>query len=179
MAKRSDFPRRDKDFYPTPLAAARPLFPWLPSQFNFSEPCAGAGDMCNWLEAHTGGRCVHARDLDPEHPSIEAGNALDIKDGCGADLFITNPPWPHSLGQPTIGIALHLSDLLPTWLLLSADFKHNLYFTKSGLAQRCQKIVSVGRVSWMENGTGGKDNAAWYLFDRSHDGDTVFHGRAA
>lgn len=35
----------------------------------------------------------------------------------------------------------------------------------SGLAACCEKIVSVGRVSWEGNGIKGKDNCAWYLFD--------------
>ena len=94
-------------------------------------------------------------------------------------MFITNPPWPAigQHGEPTVGMALHLSDIAPTWLLLSADFAHNKYFSK--LADRCHKIVSVGRVKWIEGTKGpGKDNCAWYLFDNVPHGGTLFYGRS-
>lgn len=70
-------------------------------------------------------------------------------------------------------IANHLSAIAPTWLLLSADFAHNKYFSQ----MTCAAIVSVGRVSWMENGIGGKDNCAWYLFDKNHEGPPPFFRR--
>ena len=95
-------------------------------------------------------------------------------------MFITNPPWPRPgmHGEPTISIALHLSAIAPTWLLLSADFAHNRYFGR--IASRCVKIVSVGRVKWIAGSSmTGKDNAAWYLFDGRHAGVTAFIGRAA
>jgi hypothetical protein len=40
-----------------------------------------------------------------------------------------------------------------------------------------RKIVSVGRVSWMENGVSGLDNCAWYLFNYEIDGPTIFYGK--
>jgi len=99
---------------------------------------------------------------------------------CNGDLFITNPPWPepNRRGDPALAILMHLSALAPTWLLLPADFAHNVYFRE--VESRCQKIVSVGRVKWIP-GTkhSGKDNAAWYLFDETYAGSVVFHGRAA
>ena len=80
-------------------------------------------------------------------------------------------------GDPALSILMHLSAIAPTWSLLPANFAHNVYFGQ--IETRCQKIVSVGRVKWIE-GTkhSGKDNAAWYLFDGEYAGATVFHGRS-
>jgi hypothetical protein len=73
-----------------------------------------------------------------------------------------------------------LSSIAPTWLLLPADICHNKYFQTSGLADRCQKIVSVGRVRWIpDSPRPGKDNCAWMLFDKRHSGKTEFYARAA
>jgi hypothetical protein len=80
-------------------------------------------------------------------------------------------------GEPMLPPLMHLSSLAPTWLLLPADFAHNIYFHK--VADRCRKIVSVGRVKWIPGTRGpGKDNAARYLFDEARDGRTHFYGRS-
>lgn len=178
MGKRSDFLRRERDFYPTPYKAVGPLLPHLLYKTRFHEPCAGDGALVDALTSR-GHYLAGANDVD-ERRRYMTKDALSLT-ACSGDYFITNPPWPlpGQQGEPTVSIALHLSNLAPTWLLLSADFAHNGYFTKSGLAERCKKIVSVGRVSWMENGTAGKDNCAWYLFDAKHEGKTQFIGRAA
>lgn len=97
----------------------------------------------------------------------------------GADFVITNPPWPShgKQGRPTTEMALAFADYLPTWFLLSADFKHNKYFKKSGLWERCEKILSVGRVRWIAGSKNdGKDNCAWYLF-KPHPCRPVFFAR--
>ena len=39
----------------------------------------------------------------------------------------------------------------------------------------CNKIVSVGRIKWFGN-MAGKDNCAWYLFDKKVN-NTIFFGR--
>jgi hypothetical protein len=42
----------------------------------------------------------------------------------------------------------------------------------------CSRIVSVGRVKWIEDSKSvGKDNCAWYLFDVEDEGPTEFYGR--
>ena len=42
------------------------------------------------------------------------------------------------------------------------------------------RIVSVGRVKWIAGSKfTGKDNAAWYLFDRPKNVPAEFYGRAA
>ena len=173
MTKRASgkFKRRPRDSYATPYEAVVPLLAHLPYDTWFDEPCCGKGDLV--MHLLTGGHWVRwAHDIDDGY------DALDLVD-CKGDMFITNPPWPHpgKGGEPTLSIALHLSSIAPTWLLLSSDFAHNVYFAK--LAERCVKIVSVGRVSWMGNGVKGFDNAAWYMFDKNHTGVTAFIGRAA
>lgn len=176
MGKRSDFERRERDFYPTPYAAVTPLLPHLRPGTRFDEPCAGDGAIVRHLKRHNH-LCVAWGDIEPRDPSIPPCSIFDVVD-CEGTCFITNTPWPRpgQQGEPTTSMALHLSNIAPTWLLLSADFAHNKYFTK--LAPRCHKIVSVGRVSWMENGVFGVDNCAWYLFDKHADA-TTFYGRTA
>lgn len=164
MSKRlQKFKPRPRNFYPTPYAAVVPLLPHLPECAFFDEPCAGDGALVRHLHGH--GHCVsRATDI----VNGDEFNALLIKE-CTARMFVTNPPWSWEILGPLI---LHLSGLAPTWLLLSADLAHNKRMVPH--MRRCVKIVSVGRVSWMENGTSGFDNCAWYLFDKNHDGPTIF-----
>jgi hypothetical protein len=64
----------------------------------------------------------------------------------------------------------------PTWLLFDADWAHTKQSTP--YMAYCAKIVSVGRVKWIEGSKmTGKDNCAWYLFDKSFQGVTEFHGQ--
>lgn len=178
MSKRSDqFERKPRDLYPTPEKAVGPLLPHLPNQSQFDEPCAGNGELINHLEA-AGHVCAGASDIHPMSKNIDTLDALNISE-CHGDLFITNSPWPqkNGRGEPVLSLIIHLSGIAPTWLLLPADFAHNAYF--SAVACRCQKIVSVGRVKWIKGSKHtGKDNAAWYLFDKPDDGLTAFYGRA-
>ena len=173
MGKRSDFERKELDFYPTPLQAVTPLLPHLGPRRNFCEPCAGAGDLILHLEKF-GHRCVSAFDVEPRHDSIRCHDASFIVDPDlnGADLIITNPPWDR---LPLHQIIERCSMLAPTWLLFDADWMH----TKQAkpLLKYCSKIVSVGRVKWIADSDGaGKDNCCWYLFQR-HETETLFYGR--
>lgn len=91
------------------------------------------------------------------------------------EAFITNPPWTRSLLHPLI---VHLSNQAPTWLLFDADWMH----TKQAAPylDRLVRIVSVGRLKWIpDSKMDGKDNCAWYLFNRLYGGPyaTIFHGR--
>jgi hypothetical protein len=71
----------------------------------------------------------------------------------------------------------HFSSLRPTWLLFDADWIHTVQSSEL-VRTRLRKIVSIGRVKWIEDSAGsGKDNAAWYLFDAIKTGPTEFHGR--
>ena len=167
MGKRSNFQRIDKDAYQTidPRAVAA-LKPHLDGIKTFAEPCAGKGHLIVNLEM-AGLRCIYASD-------IETGfDALDADDFGHIDAIITNPPWSRPILHAMIR---HFQNLAPTWLLFDADWAH----TKQAapfLAQ-CSHIVSVGRLIWIP-GTKmtGKDNCAWYRFDKHHSAGPRFIGQ--
>ena len=171
MGKRSEFDRIERDYYPTPLEAVKPLISHLPEIFNFIEPCAGDGRLVNHILLNTKSDCIDAYDIEPQSNSIRLGNVFDIP--CvKPDLFITNPPWDRKLLHPIIE---HLSNIAPTWLLFDADWMHTKQ--SSELIKKCKMIVSVGRVKWIEDSKmTGKDNCAWYLFGNGNY-ETKFIGR--
>lgn len=176
MGKRSDFERAPRDYYPTPLEAVRPLLMHLKPATRFVEPCAGDGRLSNHLMS-AGHHLVEQFDIEPQHPVVRAGDALQevIDPTWRVDCFITNPPWGRKVLHPLI---VHLSDQAPTWLLFDADWMH----TKQAAPylDRLVRIVSVGRVKWIEDSPfTGKDNCAWHLFDRPSDAAAAFYGRSA
>jgi hypothetical protein len=163
MGKRSDFERLPRDFYPTPYEAVIPLIPHLPIGCTFTEPCRGSDDLIKHLERNDF-RCVLAYDVEEDATKSRKSEG---------DFFITNPPWDRKILHPIIE---NLSDQLPTWLLFDADWIH----TKQSVffLPRLKKIVSIGRVKWFpESKMTGKDNCAWYLFDKSREGSIEFVGR--
>ena len=168
LGKRSDFERREADFYPTPRAAVMPLIPYLRGSgvHGFAEPCAGDGDLVRHLEGF-GLQCVYAGD-------IRSGqDALALDDYGAADVIISNPPWSRDLMHRLIA---HFQNIRPTWLLLDADWAH----TKQAapFLPHCSDIVAVGRQKWIEGSKHtGKDNCAWYRFDIKHKAGPAFHGR--
>ena len=169
MGKRSNFERNPRDFYPTPKEAVIPLLPHLPEKGLFAEPCAGDGRFIGHIEELTGLSGYWMTDIEPHADFIGNGDALTDKI-VGCDICITNPPWDRKILHPLID---NLSNQLPTWLLFDADWMH----TKQSVPyiKMCSKIVSVGRIKWFGNMT-GKDNCAWYLFDREAN-NTIFYGR--
>jgi hypothetical protein len=177
MGKRSDFERRERDFYPTPYEAVTPLLPHLEDETFFDEPCAGDGALALHLERN-GHVCVWASDIEPQKSlsnllKIYKRDYRDVVGQSGADYFITNPPWDRKILHPMIEF---LSFLRPTWLLFDADWMHTKQ--SADLIRYCVKIVSVGRVKWIpDSKMTGKDNCCWYLFDHNHKGKTEFYGR--
>jgi hypothetical protein len=173
MSKRSNFAPRPKDFWRTPREALAPLLPCLPAGTVFAEPCAGDGALVDLLE-RAGHKCVWATDMWPARDDIGQADALMLRN-IGADCFITNPPWRRDWLHPLID---HLSAMLPTWLLLDADYM----FTKQAVPylRHCHKIVTVGRVKWIPGSPSvGKDNAAWYFFTKEFNkGFSDFYGHA-
>ena len=172
MSKRTPgLPQRPRGFWQTPQDAVIPLIPFLPPRANYGEPCAGDGALIDGLSnLWLGGNCIWASDIEPQAPDIQTRNVFDINYEISSHvgLWITNPPWPNigQKGDPALSIIKHLCHIAPTWALLPWDFAANGYFSR--LAPFCSDIVVVGRVSWMGNGTPGKDNAAWYLFDANN-----------
>ena len=160
MGKRSDFERKPRDFYPTPIEAVYPLLEHLEEDFLFAEPCAGDGTLIEHLE--TKGVCMWASDIEPQAKGIHRSpyDKLGFNELIESNYIITNPPCDRSILHPIIDF---FAPQMPTWLLFDADWIH----TKQSkpYMEMCHKIVSVGRIKWFGNMT-GKDNCAWYLFDK-------------
>ena len=166
MGKRSNFERREADFYPTPAKAVAPLIPFLHASGvrTFAEPCCGEGDLVRHLESF-GLRCVHAGDISTGQDAL----ALDYYGAC--DAIITNPPHIRELMHRLIE---HFQRIAPTWLLLDQDWSA----TKQAVPYlgACTDIIAIGRFVWIP-GTkdSGKDNFAWYRFDARHSAGPVYH----
>lgn len=165
MSKRQrKFEHVPRSYYPTPIKAVEPLIPHLPTHgFTYIEPCVGDGRLVTHLrELAPHGRCVAQWDIEPKEKGTPARDALDVpdEDYREAAWVITNPPWERSVLHPMID---KFSRNCQTWLL----FDTNWFFTKQAnlLKPFLHKFVTVGRVSWLDNGKGGFDDAAWYLFD--------------
>ena len=107
MGKRTNFVKKDRDFYPTPHKAAVPLLQHLPNNVKYHEPCCGNNDLIKHL-TDAGHICIKKGDI------ITGQDALKITE-TEADYFITNPPWTWGILNPLI---YQLSFLKPTWLLL-------------------------------------------------------------
>lgn len=179
MGKRSDYVRKPRDYYPTPLAAVTALVPHLPSTFTYAEPCAGDGRLIKHISSLLpDSECAFASDIElrESEEDIEELDAFDLSEEHlqHSDYIITNPPWDRKILHPMIE---HFSTLRPTWLLFDADWVHTIQSSELVKKRLC-KIVSIGRVKWIEDSAGsGKDNAAWYLFDLNKTTSTEFYGR--
>ena len=175
MGKRSDFEKRDRDYYPTPMEAVAPLIPFLPEYFTYIEPCAGDGRLVVHIDTLMNGDVSCAGAYDIEHPEdelvypVDIKNALDLteQDVAKAEYIITNPPWSRDKKSGYIlhRMIEHFANLRPTWLLFDADWMHTKQATPL-IEDYLLSVVSIGRVSWEQNGTSGKDNVAWYLFSK-------------
>lgn len=168
MGKRSDFDRIEKDFYRTidPRAVSA-LSPHLKPRSIFAEPCVGAGDLADSLEAL-------GHDVQWRTDISEGIDALDIEYFGPIDGIVTNPPW----SRPTLHRMIeHFTRTAPyVWLLFDADWSH----TKQSkpYMDRCTDIVSAGRLIWIPGTTmSGKDNCAWYRFSTDKTEPTRFYGR--
>ena len=180
MGKYSDYTRRPRDFYPTPLEAVKPLIPHLPSQFTFIEPCAGNSALTNnILTLCPEAECLAEYDLEPQNEDIETLDARDLtaKHLYGADYIITNPPWTRTKKD---GYLLHhlietCASLAPTWFLIDSNWANTV---QAGpyITNYCLSIVAIGRVKWFGNQS-GKEDASWYLFDKNKTDVTRFYGR--
>jgi hypothetical protein len=158
MGKRSAFERRPGDAYPTPLEAVLPLAPHLRDLRSFAEPCAGDGALVNHLESH-GLKCVYRGDL------ATGQDAFAVPRFDGAPV-ITNPAWRRDVLHPLIA---HFLEAAPfSWLLLDAAWPHTRQ--SRDLIRRCTTILPIGRVKWIPDSPhAGKDDAAWYRFERTHE----------
>ncbi len=171
MGKYSEFERKPRDFYPTPIEAVYPLIPHLTEQ-SFYEPCVGDGALVEHLEQHLI-LCQGKSDIEPKCLGAQIKDARTLIDKRGkVKQFITNPPWDRPVMHAIIA---NLSAQAPSWFLIDADWAHTKQ--ASGLLMFCSKIVAVGRVKWIPGSKHtGKENCCWYLFGR-HPVETKFYGR--
>ena len=173
MGKRSQgFARAKRQFYPTPYEAVVPLFPHLLPNTKFIEPCAGDGRLIRHLESQ-GHQCTYACDIEPQAAGIERKDVLMMGSTLpAAEYIISNTPWERFvLHQMIEKFRLHA----PTWLIFEADWAYTIQ--AAPYLKYCAKIVSVGRVKWIEGSkTSGMENCSWYLF-LDHPCTTVFVGR--
>ncbi|CAB4240521.1 hypothetical protein UFOVP3_18 [uncultured Caudovirales phage] len=179
MSKRDPekFEKKPRDFYATiDPAAVEALKPHLDNPTWFIEPCAGAGDLAKSLTRLEGilVGCAGMCDIEPQGEGVQKVDCLvlDRTDTIFAEHFITNPPFTWKVLQPIMD---RLISLLPTWLLLPADYMHNVRM--GPYMKQCEKVVSIGRLYWEENKVKGVDNYCWYLFNKDHEGKTEFVGR--
>lgn len=177
MGKRSNFERRDKDFYPTtdPKALRGMADIWRGQGVKtFAEPCAGDGALMDLLH-DIDMICVWQSDIAPQTDRVEALDGFNLKHHhvMYCDAIITNPPW----SRPELhALIQHFQNLRPTWLLFDADWMH----TKQAVPflDQCSQVVSVGRLKWIPDSPHtGKDNCAWYCFDAAHRGGPRFFGQ--
>jgi len=176
MGKRSDYVKRPRDAYFTPEAAFTPVAGMFEKGIIFCEPCAGDGRLISHIEKWVpDSMCALAMDIEPQQPYILKGDAKllteEAVDHC--DYIITNPPYTWSELAPMMDRWI---PLIPTVLLLPADFMHNQRFAK--YLMHCYWIKTVGRVKWIEDSKAtGVDNYAWYFFTPGYAAETIFIGR--
>jgi hypothetical protein len=176
MGKREEvkFEKKPRDSYFTiDPVAVRTLSNHLRPNTFFVEPCAGAGDLVNSLQ-DLGHVCCGAYDIEPQVNWVVQRNCLtlDKESLWGSEMFVSNPPFTWSVLQPLMA---HMINILPTWLLLPADFMHNVRM--GPYMKQCEKVVSIGRLFWEPNKVKGVENFCWYLFDKDYKGPTEFIGR--
>lgn len=171
MGKRSNFERKPKDYYVTPVEALNYTFLKAlrdNGTTTFIEPCAGNNALTCHLESY-GLECFGSYDIEPKSPDVEKCDAFYLK--ASAHAIITNPPWTRRILHPMIE---HFRQMNDAWLLFDADWAHTKQ--SAPFIPFCHMIISVGRLSWEQNGVTGKDNVAWYLF-RKTAAETIFLGR--
>jgi hypothetical protein len=168
MGKRSNFERRERDFYPTPLKAVLPLIPHLSGVRRFAEPCCGDGRLVRHLES-SGLVCVYSGD-------IATGQDALARNGYGSpDKIITNPPFSYPLLHQLL---THFLSIAPTWLLLEMGFATNE--RDAALLATCTHAVPIGRIRWIE-GTehSSMENFGWFHFQQNHRDGPRLHPRGA
>jgi hypothetical protein len=167
LSKRNNsFEKRPRDYYSTPPKALIPLLPHLPKEpFTYVEPFCGNGAIVHGLsDLYPLGVCAYASDVQPdgfgEQLDFFENDPIIFRDSLG---IISNPPWSVHVLHPILDYSIRHS---PTsWYLFYSDW----FFTKQSEKYKphLHKFVSVGRVSWMDNGVSGYDNCAWYQFKPS------------
>lgn len=145
-----------RNYWPTPIGPINQLGRILPAGMMYDEPCAGDGRLIRGLAPH-GLFCVQAHDLVPQGAGIRIGNALNLP--ISGRPIITNPPYAKSLLEPLLD---HWIGRTEVWLLLPSDMMVNKW--TNPYMRFVDRILPIGRVSWMENGKAGFENSVWFRF---------------
>lgn len=145
--------KNPKDFWPTPFKPIRKLAEVLPPFTVYEEPCAGDGAILRGLYDHL---CGDAYDFMPRAIGIRGADALTVRPKY---LVITNPPYRRSLLQPLLD---HWIGRHECWLLLPLDMASNVW--TNPYMRYVDRILPLGRVSWMQNGKAGMENSCWFHF---------------
>jgi hypothetical protein len=175
LGKRSDFKRIKKDAYQTiDRRAVPPLIPHLHGIRSYAEPCAGEGKLIEMMDEFAPHiQCGFANDIDwfDGEDAIESVALAAARDRY--DAIIVNPPWTRKLLHPMITSFMSLA---PTYLLFDAGWA----FTKQAapFLPYCTKIITIGRLKWIPDTTmSSKDDCAWFVFNKDHDGGPRFYGK--
>lgn len=176
MSKYSNFPRKEKDFYGTVDSRAIPdkLISFIKGK-TYAEPAYGNGDLEDLLmDVAT---CRWRSDIRETVGCSKVVDAMCLskEDIARCDYIITNPPFSKDVLLPLID---HFVSLKPTWLLLPADYMHNVYFGE--YVAKCSRVISVGRLKWFKDSKHtSTDNFAWYFWVKGATTDTrtEFYGR--
>jgi hypothetical protein len=167
------FARRKNDNYPTPDdgRCVPTLLPHIGGVHFFAEPCAGRDrSLVKQLE-RAGKQCTFQADIEDDEP-FDFFNLTEVELQ-GAEAIITNPPWTRDILHPFIEYCLTFD--IPTYLLFDADWAHTQQ--AYDYLRHCVAIYSIGRVKWIPNSPHqGKDNAAWYRFEKRPSSGTRFYG---
>lgn len=187
MGKRSNFERNPRDFYPTPFEAVKPLVEHggfdINTPFFYAEPCAGDGRLVRHLDLFNNQFCNlgGAYDIEPKGPGVMQADVFGGNNRALMGNVITNPPWDRKFLHPFIAKWIRVNNIfsntnLCMWLLFDADWMHTKQSRE--FMPYCDKIISVGRVKWIEGSKNtGKDNCCWYRFRTTRGHKTEFVGR--
>lgn len=167
MGKRSNYARRERDYYATPAKGAAPLLPFLIRDGirDFAEICAGNDHLVRHLE-FAGLRCVYKGDIATGQDALK----LTLADLNNAQAVITNPPtkYAEERGSTTrllTDLLQHVLDLgVPAWWLIHHDWVTSLRAVP--FLKHCSDIVPCPRLKWIE-GTkdGAMDSFSWFRID--------------
>jgi len=147
MGKRSDFDRLTRDFYATIDPKALPeTFLECVSGSTYAEPCYGNGDLVRLIGDRA--ECLHKSDIEGGEGCQQLdGTKLTYGDIWKCNAIVTNPPYKRTMLDPLLDQWLTVKK--PIWLLLPADYMHNITFGK--YMEKCSKVVSVGRLFWFKS----------------------------
>lgn len=172
MAKRSDFPRIERDLYRSidPKIGAA-LRPHLRGVTGYLEPFAGAGDLIAQFPELT---CTAASDLVPLSEYVLEKNAFswdaaDLPEG--TNTVITNSPWDRKVFHSAINFFTPMVD--QAWWVID----YNWCATKQAapyLQRYVTDILVIGRCKWIpDTNMSGKDDTIWLRTSRHKVGEAI------